>query len=306
MDYFLENIATREKIRFFDEVQAYPQWYRWIKSFFDRYKDVKLFISGSSSLKMQKEANIYLRERIIPYTLYPLDFFEFLVMCNFHPEEIKISDDVVDIDATYNKIKSYWKEYMLVGGLPEWFELRNMSFSVEKWFSRLIEDVPKKAFYEDILNIYNIKSPRSLELIFAFIAANQSRVLSYESINEIVRMDRTTLIEYIEFLKASYLIIEIKKYARNIKSRMKSKKKFLVIDQGIRNAMLKDYEVRENNEGLIAENIAGIYLHRICEKSDGSIYYWRNREEIDFILLRGKDMVPVEVKYVDDPKNQGT
>lgn len=56
----------------------------------------------------------------------------------------------------------------------------------------------------------------------------------------VVKLDRATLINYIEFLKSSYLLAEVLKFA-GIKEQIKAKKKFLSIDQGLRNAVLKEY-----------------------------------------------------------------
>jgi hypothetical protein len=159
----------------------------------------------------------------------------------------------------------------------------------------LIEDIPKKAIYEDITTLFEIRNAKTLEQVFAFIAAHQSRLLSYETINEVVRLDRSTLINYIEFLKSSYLIVEVLKFA-TIKEQMKAKKKFLIIDQGLRNAILKDYEVKEENLGFILENVIGINLYLYCKRDDKRLYYWKRNDEVDFILSEN-GIVPVEVRY---------
>ncbi|MEA1965334.1 MAG: DUF4143 domain-containing protein, partial [Candidatus Aerophobetes bacterium] len=114
-------------------------------------------------------------------------------------------------------------------------------------------------------------------------------------INEIVKLDRSTLGNYLEFLKFSYLVVEVLKFA-GIKERMKAKKKFLVIDQGLRNAVLKDYEVREDNVGFILENVVGINLFLFCKRENMRLHYWRVDDEVDFVIS-DEEVIPVEVKY---------
>ncbi|MFQ6082338.1 MAG: ATP-binding protein [Candidatus Aminicenantia bacterium] len=302
IDYYKENIAKGEtKYVFLDEIHSSKDWFKWVKSYYDKFPDLKFILSGSSSLALQKDANKYLRGRTIEMELYPLNFKEFLELSDAEIKEIDISqEDIYKIDELklkrlWYKIKAYYNEYLLVGGFPEWFEIKNLDNSVERWFLRLINDIPKKAIYEDVANLFGVKNPKILELVFAFIAANQSRVLAYETINEVARLDRLTLVNYIEFLKSSYLLIDILKFA-GLKEQIKAKKKYLIIDQGLRNAILKDYQVKEDNIGFIIENLIGIKCYLSIRKRGQNIFYWKTNDEIDFVI-DNKDILPIEVKY---------
>ena len=299
-DYFLENIAGEgKKYVFFDEVHSYKNWYKWIKSYYDKRLDVKFVLSGSSSLALQKDANRHLIGRTLEIEMYPLNFREFLKLYGVKIEKFGLEAtrefDEFKIKGIWNKAGDAFKEYLLVGGFPEWFEIRKEENPLDKWFKRLINDVPKKAIYEDIANLFGIKSPKLLELIFTFIAAKQSRIMAYETINDVVKLDRGTLINYLNFLKNSYLIVEILKFA-GVKEQMKAKKKFLVIDQGLRNAVLKDYEVKEDNIGFIIENLMGTKLFRYSKQNGKNLFYWKTNNEVDFVIGR-KEPLPVEVKY---------
>jgi len=296
VEYFLDNIAKEgRKFIFLDEVQSFSEWYKWLKAFYDRGLDIKFFLSGSSSLSLQKEANKYLRGRSQETELFPLSFYEFTKLKGLEIQKPELENvlkmDEFEIKELWYKLKESFNEYLLVGGFPEWFEIKRDS---QEWFSRLINDVPKKAIYEDVANLFGIKNTKTLELILAFIAANQSKILAYETINEVVKLDHQTLTNYIEFLKSSYLIVEILKYA-SLKHQLKAKRKYLIIDQGLRNAMLKDYEVRESNAGFIIENLIGINLYIKTKEKQENIYYISNGE-VDFIL-KNKETVLVEVKY---------
>lgn len=297
IDYFLENISQEgKKYIFLDEAHLYEDWYKWIKSYYDRGLNIKFILGGSSSLKLQKEANKYLRGRTVKSEVFPLGFREFLKL---RGETIKIkSFDEFEIREAWHRASDAFKEYLLVGGFPEWFEVK----SIDKWFELIIDDVPKKAIYEDIAKLFEIKSPRILEVIFSFIAANQSRILAYETINDIAKLNRVTLVNYVEFLKSSYLVIEVLKHA-GVKEQLKAKKKFLVMDQGLRNAVLKDYELKEDNLGFIVENVIGKELYAYCRKHDMNLYYWRVNGEVDYVV-KGKKNVFIEVKYKENVTNK--
>lgn len=297
LDYFLENIAKEgKKYVFFDEVHTFPKWHQWLKSFFDRHDDTKFIISGSSSLTLQIEANRFLRGRTVDIEVFPFSFQEFLEF-----SEVKISlkrlnewlnTDRIEISRLEKRIENLFKEFILVGGFPEWFEIKN----VPEWFDKLINDIPKKAVYEDIQNKFGIKTPKILENLFTFFVSNQSRILSYEKINEVAGLNRATLLNYIEYLKTAYLIIELPKFSKNIKEQIKSMKKFLIIDQGLRNAILKDYELKADNIGFIIENVIGVHLTR------HKLFYLRTNGEVDFILKKNDLLIPIEVKYSANPE----
>ncbi|MEA3558226.1 MAG: ATP-binding protein [Candidatus Thermoplasmatota archaeon] len=303
LEYYLEKIA-KEGVRhiFLDEVQDIKEWYRWLKGYHDRELNIQFIITGSSSLRLQEEANTYLRGRIVSLTQYPFDLGEFLGSLGKGPGMPAYNDNTIELSRDYDAVSDHLKEYMLVGGFPEWYQLRGMQDDVNRWFRRLYEDVPKRAFYEDIVTRFGIRNPRSLEILFAFIAQNQSRVLSYESMNRVTGLNRSTVQNYIEFLKSTYLLIEIGLYSDKVSTTEKANKKYLLLDQGIRNGLLGEHKLKGSNIGFIIENMVGVCLHRFCGSNGRNLNYIRSNGEIDFILSDRKRCIPVEVKSSDSFK----
>jgi predicted AAA+ superfamily ATPase len=300
IDYFLEKIAPKEKkYIFLDEIHLFKGWHKWVKSYFDRYPDIKLVLSGSSSLALEKEAQRFLFGRAAEMEMFPMGFREFLKFSGRETRRYDVDEflkmDSAEFRALGHGLKDNFNEYLLVGGMPEWFVAKEGPDPVRSWFSRLVEDVVKRAVYEDIASIFEIRNPRILELILAFIAAHQSKILAHETVNEVAGLDRSTLINYIEFLKSSYLIVEILKSAK-IKEQMKAKKKYLFLDQGIRNALLKDYSIKEENLGFVMENVIGVALYHMAKERGANLFYHKTNGEVDFIL-QGTEAVPYEVKY---------
>src|SRR5690606_34533043 len=65
-------------------------------------------------------------------------------------------------------INQVLKEYLLVGGYPEYFEVMNFTL----WQKRLVGDIIGQGLYRDIVRIYRINSPERLEKLLYFITAN--------------------------------------------------------------------------------------------------------------------------------------
>jgi predicted AAA+ superfamily ATPase len=199
--------------------------------------------------------------------------------------------DFLEVDRIYKNLKKDFEEFLLVGGFPEWFEIKEL----KKWFFVLSNMISKKAIYEDVVNIFRIRNPKILESILTFIIANQSKILSYEKINEVARLKHEVLVNYLEYLKSSYLIVEILKFAK-LKEQLKAKRKYLCIDQGLRNCLLSDYELKEN-VGFVIENVVGVHLYSYSKKVNANLMYYKANEEVDFVLEENKEIIPVKIKY---------
>ncbi len=73
-------------------------------------------------------------------------------------------------------------------------------------------------------------------------------------------------------------------------------KKYLCIDQGLRNAFIKDREVNEDNLGFVIENVVGFHLFLFAKNEDLKLFYFRRESEVDFIL-KNEHARFIEVKY---------
>ena len=296
-DYWNKNISQEgEKYVFYDEIHFIDKWYEWLKVLYDKNKEIKIVISGSSSLNMQQEVNKYLRGRYILHHIWPLSFKQFL---KFKGKEIKNIDfnqlNQFEASKLMLDYEKDFREFLIVGGFPEYLEIKDK----KKWFEILKSFVSNKSIYEDIATTFKIRNVKILEEIFLYIISNQSKILSYEKINEIAKLKHEILLNYIEYLKFSNLIIEILKYSGNIKEQLKSKKKFLCVDQGLRNSLLKVYEIREDNEGALIENIVGVHCYVQAFKKEEKIMYYRTDktyEEVDFVVKNDKNIL-IEAKY---------
>jgi uncharacterized protein len=304
IDFWLDGIAADgQRYIFLDEVHLLDGWYSGLKNFYDQNKDIKIYISGSASLAIQVKAEQYLRGRYLVHEIWPLDFKGFLKLeCagkdGAATTGLAISNeagppkDPVASDRQLKALAGDFKRYMLVGGFPESREVEDPA----KWFDVLENFVAQKAVYTDIAATFNIRAVRVLDAIFHHIVQNQSRILTYESINQVAGLKHEVLLDYIEYLKGSYLVVEVRKLAATVREQLGSRKKFLCVDQGLRNAILAEYEIKEDNEGFVAENIVGMHLYLAASRSGKQVFYWKGNGEIDFVV-KGRDPVLVEVKY---------
>ena len=306
---------------FIDEIHFIKNWQNYLKTYFDRKYNIKFIVTGSSSLHLFKDANESLLGRIENLYVVPLTFNQFL---NFHRtyESKKKDIDIpkFDLDKPEESLKKLQKiyyneelkitiqkvlnEYILVGGYPEYFEERN----IDIWQKRLADDIITRGIYKDILTIYSIKSPEILEKLMYYIADNNSQTFSYSGMTKNFSIDTVTLISYVGYLKQAFLINVLENYSTNIGKVIRSNKKLSILDNGIQNSLLKKKEISNNDAGHIVEAMADFDIRLLCEKENYNQYYYRNanKEEIDIILDRKIDIIPIEVKYTNQIENSDT
>lgn len=315
-----ENISrlTDKVYIFIDEIHFIKNWQNYLKVYFDRKYKIKFIVTGSSSMHLFKDANESLLGRIENIYVLPLTFNQFL---NFYMTYVSKEKDIeipkIDLnnmdksikeleEIYYNqdlklKIQRVLKKYTLVGGYPEYFEIKD----IEVWQKLLLEDIITRGIYKDILTIYNIKSPEILEKLLYYIAANNSQAFAYSSIASTFGIDTVTIMTYLGYLKQAFLINILENYSNNIVKVIRTNKKLSVLDNGINNSLLKQRIIDNDTIGHIVESLVDFDFRLLCEKENYKQFYYRNsdKEEIDIIIDRKIDLIPIEVKYTNQIEN---
>lgn len=311
-----ENISklTSKVYIFIDEIHFIKNWQNYLKTYFDRKYNIKFIITGSSSMHLFKDANESLLGRIENIYVLPLTFNQFM---NFYMTYISKDVDIeipkIDLNNMdksikklekiyYNqdlklKIQKILKQYILVGGYPEYFEVKD----IEIWQKQLSEDIITRGIYKDILTMYNIKSPEILEKLLYYIAANNSQAFAYSGIANTFGIDTVTIMTYLGYLKQAFLINILENYSNNIAKVIRTNKKISILDNGIQNSLLKQKDIDTDLAGHIVESMVDFDFRLLCEKENYKQFYYRNsdKEEIDIVIDRNIDIIPIEVKYTN-------
>ncbi len=300
---------------FLDEIEFDETWELELKNIWDR-ENVKIFISGSSSLKI-KRSKESLVGRIHTVCLPPLSFYDFM---SFSGVELDIDDhrkefqkrllrgneeayDAVEncryeLNLLKEDARSDLNRYLIRGGFPE-------TFSVDKidlWQRFLKEDVVDRVLFRDIPEIYDVRDRKLLVSLIQFVAAESSNLFSYNSLSQDLGARNETISNYMTYLENSFLIHIHQNYTSSYQKRIRSRKKIYMADTGLRNALLnKDDEILSDAKemGVEMENLIAIALESLSERYDADLFYWRDKYEVDFVVEKEKP-VPIEVKYKED------
>lgn len=264
IDYNKEKIFV-----FLDEVQKLDDWQNKIKLIYDNNKNIKFFVSGSSSLFIEKKTKESLGGRSFSFQLLPLMFAEYL--------ELKKKNKLLEKPVLFkSEIKNELKNYIKTGGFPELI-YKKEDFKIKKYIKELIID---KIIYMDIPLVFDIDEPELLQKLLSIISSSPGMIIDYESLADDLQRNRKTISNYLFYLEKSFLITKVYNFSRNLLTSEKKKKKFYPTTTALANLFDAEY-------GKIIETL-------VLQNSNFRFFYRKNGKEVDFIDI--KPILPVEVK----------
>lgn len=322
---------------FLDEIHQLLDWDKKLKSYYDRSYPIKYIISGSSSLRLQKQNRESLLGRISEFILWPFSFREYLEFKSQDnarlQEAIMAAKDVhkkfasaFTIAPIIDSLKaiyletSLWdkefiiqclKQYILVGGFPRAWE-GNLDFASRQrviWEQHIV-----KVLFEDLVQVANIRKPKELSFLFMQIVQWNGNEFRLRELQERLGIHSHTLDKYLHYLIQTFLIFRVDK-TKSKRMEIKRKagySKFYMSDVAFKNALYKrDETVYENPEdmGIIAENLVCSLVQRWITgpyKDDTIQFYNDGSGEVDFVVKQPEKTIPIEVKWREQIKKPKT
>lgn len=260
----LKSIVKNSSIVFIDEAQRIKNIGLTLKIFADQINEVQVIVTGSSSLDLLSKINEPLTGRKFEFILYPLSFQELVNSASIIEEKRLLE---------FRLIYGYYPEIVSKKGEEK----------------ELLKLLVNSYLYKDILNLEKIKKPQILEKIVKALALQVGKEVSYNEIAQLVDSDKQTVEKYIYLLEKSFVIFRLQSFSKNLRNEIKKSKKIYFYDNGIRNAIIGNFNLLSNrvDKGalfenfLISERLKYIYYNNInCNR-----YFWRTKQqqEIDYI-----------------------
>ena len=279
----LRTIVSKYKYIFIDEAQKIDSIGDALKLIYDKIKDVKVLVSGSSSLEINNKINESLTGRKWEFNLYPISWVEF---------EKK----------TGSLIALKQLEIRLVYGMyPE--VLNN--FDDQK---AILKELVSSYLYKDVLSLKEIKRPELVDKIVRALAYQIGSEVSYNEIAQLVGADKNTVNKYIDLLCQSFVIFKLPSYSRNMRNEIKTNQKIYFYDNGIRNAIIGNLNPLElrNDHGQLWENflMSERLKYNSYQKRLVNMYFWRTttQKEIDLVEEGEGNVSAFEFKWSERKK----
>jgi len=307
---------TNEIYLFFDEIQYAANWELWLKVVYDTRKDVRLTATGSASPIIIKGASDSGAGRWCILKTPTMSFYEYCDILRIaeRPQidvNIRLNNlakmpkgELAELINGFTPLQSHFNRYITIGGFPELVLANDDSYA-----QRLLrEDVVDKVIKRDVLTMYNIRNPLSMEKLFFYLCINSSNIFNIQTAaKEMDNINVKTIEDYISFLEMSNLIYCSAPVGVGSKAALKSKPKIYIADAAIRNAvlMIDDVLSDEKEMGIMVET--AVYKHIAAYYQTAPAVrtgYYRmardSQKEVDVVISAPYEKILCEVKYRND------
>ena len=284
---YRQNInSDKNAYIFLDEIHKKLGWESWIRKKYDLRTRDKFIISGSCSYLLKREYSTLLTGRNLAFEVFPLDFEEFLLFQNLKINKNNIKKGVI-LEKTKFLALKYFKEYLGIGGFPE------VLLKQENYKKKLLEQYFDDILYKDIIDRYNLNSQKTRDFAL-FLMTNFTGLISLRNLRNSLGISYDTVKDYLSYFREAFLFFVIDHFSYSFKEQKTLPSKIYCIDNGLRNAVSFKFS---KDEGKLAENLVLIELKR----REKNIYYWKNRNEVDFVIKNNNQtLVAMNVTYSDE------
>ena len=260
----LKSLIGGAKILFIDEAQRIAEIGIAIKIIVDRIKDVQVIATGSSSFQLLKATKEPLTGRVYEFNLFPLTFREMVKHTSLLEEKRNLKKRL---------IYGYYPEITTTPGREK----------------ELLKLLSGSYLYRDLYMLGSVSRPELLEKITKALSLQVGSEVSTIEIAQLVDADRATVGKYINLLEKAFIVFKLPALKRNVRNEIKKGKKIYFYDNGIRNAVINNFNNinSRNDVGALWENYC--ISERVKYLSYNSLnvgkYFWRTtqQQEIDYI-----------------------
>ena len=267
---FIEFINSEYKgfcYVFIDEIQRLKNPGIFLKLIHDLDLNIKIIVSGSSSLELKSKTTEHLTGRKRIFELFPFSFTEYLYtrQMNYYstkdiPGLIKFHHDDLNISLL---------KYIKYGGYPKvLFAETDEEKQIEL---KEIYDSYIKKDVKDFLKIDNIIGYNNLVKALSNQVGN---LINYNEISNISGLNIKTVMKYIDYLEGTYIFKRVPPWFQNSRKEISKAPKIFSFDTGLINYITSHLNKELPDKGNIFENFVGriskkgvkFLLHFIIEK----------------------------------------
>ena len=311
-----QTITKGRTLIFLDEIQKCPPALTALKYFCEFAPEYHVIVAGSLlGVAVSREEFSFPVGKVNRLTLFPMDFEEFLIAMGKSDFVDRIKEcfetDTPMETVYHNSLLEYYRQYLVVGGMPDCVAkfIETGDYTLIRATQKLIlED------YLDDMSKYNNKNEiKKTRLVYNSVTAQLSKKNTRFQYKLIKSGGRAAEFENaIEWLGLSgivtrvYALDTIKKPLDNYKNI--DSFKIFVSDVGLlcakNNVLANDilYELSELNDfkGGMTENYVCTQL--ACRGYECYTWHSDGEAEMDFVIQREGQIIPVEVKSADNSK----
>ncbi|HLE41261.1 MAG TPA: ATP-binding protein [Nitrospirota bacterium] len=263
-----------------DEAQQIPSVGMGLKIIVDQMPEIKVIATGSSSFDLAGAVGEPLTGRKMTITLYPIAQMELLSLHNRH------------------ELREQLEDFLIFGSYPEVVTAQNRREKIT-----VLEEIVDSYLLKDVLALERVKNSRVLLDLLKLVAFQVGSEVSLSELATHVKLDVKTVGRYLDIFEKAFVLKRIGGFSRNLRKEIVSKAKYYFLDNGIRNAVVSQFNPlgSRNDDGQLWENFLATERLKKCAYQGlyGAFYFWRtyDGQEVDWVEEREGKLLGFEFKW---------
>lgn len=260
----LKALIGSTSIIVIDEAQRIENVGLAIKLLIDSFPEKQILVSGSSALELSSTISEPLTGRKYEYVMYPLSYIEMVDHQGALYERRLLE---------HRLIYGYYPDIVTHPGEEQ----------------ELLFNLANSYLYKDILAYQQVKKPAILEKLLMALALQIGSEVSYNELGRLIGLDTNTVERYIDLLEKSFVVFRLQSLSRNMRNEIKNGRKVYFYDNGIRNAIIKNFNAPalRTDIGALWENFCIVERMKSLSHASRQVnrFFWRThaQQEIDYI-----------------------
>lgn len=283
----LKDFVGPNELLIIDEAQRIPNIGLNIKIIVDNIPGISVIATGSSSFELSGQIGEPLVGRKVNFNLYPIS-------------QLELSQT-----ATPHELMQAIPDRLVFGCYPQVVET---AYTQEK--TAILTDIINSYLLKDILELERVKGAKVLLDLLRLIAFQVGSPVSLTELSRESGLDIKTVARYIDLFEKTFILYSLRGYSRNLRSEINRKAKYYFWDNGIRNAVISQFQRLDirNDVGALWENFLVSERLKLEQYLPiyASNYFWRTWEgkEVDWIEERDGGLFVWEFKWSPEKKSK--
>jgi predicted AAA+ superfamily ATPase len=255
-----ERTVGGEVTLLLDEVQAVDGWQKWLRSCLDKPRGRRFVVTGSNAQLLSGELASSLTGRHVTVELFPFDLAEFRL---------------AQPSATFER-------WLHDGGFPAPLGRPDGDQLRRAYFNDIVE--------RDVRERVGARSSLPLRQLVQIVYESAGSEMSVRRLAAAIGVSADTAGVYLDAAESAYLVLACPYFAWSERKRAARNRKYYPIDTGLRRVSVTPTGA---DRGKALECATFLELRRRY----GEVFYWRDRGEVDFVVVHEGEPLPVQVSW---------
>ena len=296
-DTFMQKLnlefPAKKGVVFIDEFQRKENAGLFLKGIYDMKSGHKFVVSGSGSLELKESIHESLAGRKRMFELLPLSVGEVINHRTGYRYESRLQE-YFSIEKA--EARHHLDEYLQFGGFPRVVTEKIMSEKLT-----IMDEIYRSYLDKDIVALLNIDRPDAFSRLMKLLAAMIGYPIRYSTLATDAGLSVPTLKKYIWYAERTFSIKIITPFFTNKRKELTKSPVVYFTDPGFRNYAIGSFGnvTHPRESGILFQNIVYLLILENIRWKGWDIHFWRttDKTEVDFIVDKKKELLPIEVKY---------